>query len=67
MDRLKILNNLYSVVNPYISHSNASSIVDTGASGHYLKAEAPHELASWPVAQIQVKQPNGKILHSTKG
>ena len=67
VDKLKLLNNLYYVVNPYTSHSNASAIADTGASGHYLKAEALRDLVSQPVAPIQVKQPNGQILHYTKG
>ena len=67
MDKLKLLNNLYSIVNPYTSYSNASAIADTGASGHYLKAEALRDLVSQPVAPIQVKQPNRQILHSTKG
>ena len=29
--------------------------------------DAPHDLSIWPVAPIQVKQPNGQILQSTKG
>ena len=64
--KLKLINNLYCVVNPSTFRSNASVISDIGASGHYLKAEAPHDIVSWPVAQIQVKQPNGQILHFTK-
>ena len=66
VDTLKLVHNLYSVVNTSPSRSNASALADTGASGHYLKSEAPHELASRPVAPIQAKQPNGQILHSTK-
>ena len=66
VDKLKLVDKLYSVVNPSTSRSNASSIADTGSSGHYLKVKAPHEIASRPVAPIQVKQPNGQILHSTK-
>ena len=67
MDKLKVVNNLYFVVHPYKSYINASSITDTGPSGQYLKSDATHNLASWPVAPIQVKQPNGQILHYTKG
>ena len=67
LDKLKLVNNLYSVLHPSTSHSKASTIVDTGASGHYLKADAAHDLASWSVAPIQVKQTNGQILHSNKG
>ena len=67
VDKLKLVNNLYSILNSYTSRINASLIADTGASGYYLKADAPHNLASWPVATIQVKQPNVQILHSTKG
>ena len=67
MGKFKLLNNLYSIVHPYTYRRNSSAIADTGASGHYLKAGAPHDLASHPVSPIQVKQPNGKILNSTKG
>ena len=67
MNRLEFLNHLYCVVNPSTYHSNESSIYDIAASGQYLKAEAPHDLTSRTVAPIQVKQPNGPILHSTKG
>ena len=67
MDKLKLVNNLHFIVNPYTYLSNESAISDTGASGHYLKAEAPNELASGPVAPIKVKQPNVQILNSTKG
>ena len=66
VDILRIVNNLYSVVHSSTSRSNASAISDTGASGYYLKVDAPHDLASRTVALIQEKQPNGKILHSTK-
>ena len=66
-DKLKFVNNLYCIVNPSTSLSNASEIDDAGASGHYLKAEAPHDIASRSVAPIQLKQPNGQILYSTKG
>ena len=66
VDNLKVVNNLYSVVHTSKSFIYASSITDTGASEHYLKADATHDLASWPVEPIQVKQPNVQILHSTK-
>ena len=46
---------------------NTSAIADTGASGNYLKANAPHEIVIKLVAPIQVKQPNGQILKSAKG
>ena len=49
-------------MNPYTSRSNASAISEKVASGQYLKADALHELASRPVAPIQVKRPNGQIL-----
>ena len=67
MNKLKLVNNLYYVVNLSTSCSNTSAIADTGASLHDLKVDAPHELVSRPVAPIQVKQPNGQILQSTKG
>ena len=67
VEKLKLVNNLYPVVHPSTFRSNSFVISDTGASGHYLKADAPHELASRPVAPIQVKQPNGQILHYTEG
>ena len=67
MDKLKVVNNLYSVVHTCTLSSNSSAIADTGASGNNLKADATHDLASWPVEPIQVKQPNGQILYSTRG
>ena len=67
MEKLKLVNKIYSIVHPSTSRSDTSAIYDIGASGHYLKADAPHDLALRPVATIQVKQPNGKILQSTKG
>ena len=66
MEKLKLVNKLYSIVHPSAYCSNASKIFDTGDLGQYLKADAPHDLASRPVAPIQVKQPNGQVLHSTK-
>ena len=66
MEKLKLVNNLYSLLTPYTYRGNESSIADTGASGHYLKADSPHDIAIWPVAPIQVKQPNGQILQPTK-
>ena len=66
VDKIKLVNNLYYIINPSTYCSNASEISDKGASGDYLKAEAPRELASITVAPIQVKQPNVQILHSTK-
>ena len=66
LDKLKLVNNLYYVVDTSTYRGNASEIADTAASGHYLKAESPRELVSLPVAPIQVKQPNVQILHSTK-
>ena len=66
VDKIKLVNNLYSIINPSTYCSNASEISDKGASGDYLKAEAPRELASLTVAPIQLKQPNCQILHSTK-
>ena len=62
MEKIKILNNLYSLVPTYKSHSNTSAISDTGASGHYLKANAPHDIAMQLLAPIQVRQKNGQIL-----
>ena len=67
VDKLKLVNNLYSVVNTYTYPSNSPLIADKGASGHYLKANAPHDLASRPVAPVQVKEQNVQILQSTKG
>ena len=66
MAKLKLINNLYSVLNPSTSHRNESAIANTGASGNYLKTDAPHDIEIRPVAPIQVKQPTGKILQSTK-
>ena len=66
VDKLKLVNNLYSVVNPSSSRNDESGIDDTGASGNYLKADVSHEFASWPVVPIQEKQPNVQVLHSTK-
>ena len=65
MKTLKLVNNLYSVVHTSLYHSNAPAIADTGAYGHYLKADAPHDLALQPVAPIKLKQPNDQILKST--
>ena len=67
MDRLKILNNLYSVVNPYTYRSNPSAIADTGALGHYMKADAPHELAPRPVATIQANNQMAKAYSLPMG
>ena len=67
MAHLKLVNNPYSVLHPSTSCSNECAIADTGASGNYLKTDAPHDLAIRPVSLIQVKQPNGQILQSTKG
>ena len=41
VDKLKLVNKLYSVVHPSTYRSNASAISDTGASGNYLKVDAP--------------------------
>ena len=67
MKTFKLVNNLHYVIHSSISRSNASAIADTGASRNYLKADAPHDRAIWPVAPIKTKQPNGQILKSTKG
>ena len=66
MKNSKLVNNLYYLLPTYISHSNTSAIYDTGASGHYLKSNEPHEIAIQPVAPVQVKQPNGKSLQYNK-
>ena len=52
VDELKLVNNLYSVVNSSTYISNASVISDKGASGRYLESEAPHKLVSRPVSPI---------------
>ena len=67
VDKLNLVSKLYSIFNPSTFRSNTSEISDTGASGNDLKADAPHDLASKPVAPIQANQPNGQILRSTKG
>ena len=67
METLKLVNNLYSVLHTYTSRINESDIADTGASGHYMKSDATHELAIRPVAPIQVNQRSGQILQYTKG
>ena len=67
MEKLKLLNNFYSVLHPYASRSNEPAIADTGASGHYLKGDAQYDTAIRLVALIQGKQPNGQILQYTKG
>ena len=56
VDKLKLVNKLYYLVNTYISRSNASAIAGTFSLGHYLKADAPHDLASRRVASIHVEQ-----------
>ena len=66
MENIKVVNNLYSLLPTSTSHSNKSAIADTGSSGHYLKANAPHDISIHPVAPIQVNQPNGQILKYTK-
>ena len=55
MEKLKLVNNLYYILHPSKYRSNASTIYDTCASGHYLKADAPHDLAIRKVAPIQSK------------
>ena len=67
MENIKLINILYYLLPTYISHRNTSSLSDTGASGHYLKANAPRNIAIQPVAPIKVNQPNGQIIQSTKG
>ena len=67
MENIKLVNKLYSLLPTYKSHRNPSSIADTGASGNYTKVNAPHDIDIQQVAPIQVKQPNGQILQSTKG
>ena len=60
--KIKLLNKLYYLIPPYTYRSKPSDISDTGASGHYLKADAPHDIEICPVAPIKVKQLNRKIL-----
>ena len=66
VNKFKLENNLYSVVNTYTSCSNALAIANTDNLGHYLKADALHDLASRPVAPSEVKQPKYQILYSAK-
>ena len=66
MKKLKLVNKLYSLIPPSTSHGNELAKADTGVSWHYLKADAPHDIAILPVSPINVKQPNGQILKSTK-
>ena len=68
MVKLKLVKNLYYLLPSSKSHSNESSIADTGTPGqYYLKADAPHDIEIRSVAPIQVKQPNVQILQYTKG
>ena len=67
MENTELVNKLYSLLTTFTSYRNTSAIADTGASGHYLKSNSPHEVSIQPVAAIQVKQPNGQILKSAKG
>ena len=64
--KIKLVNKLNSILHPSASLSNASPIADTSASVHYLRADAPNDLAIRPLAPIQVKQPNGQKLKFTK-
>ena len=52
MAKLKLINKLYSILPPSTSRSNESYTADTGVSGHFLKADAPNDIAIRPVAPI---------------
>ena len=67
MGNSKLVNNIYLLLPPYTSSIKKSSIADTGALGHYFQADSPHVIALRPTSPIRVKQPNGKMLQSTKG
>ena len=55
----KLVNNLYSSLPPSTSRSNKSAIADTGASGHYLQDDFPHDISLRPTSPIKVKKLNG--------
>lgn len=42
-----------------------TGIADTGASGHYLRTNDPHQIDGTPKPPIMVGLPNGASLHST--
>ena len=53
MENIKLVNNIYSVLNQYTSNSKESIIADTGEPGHYLKADAQNDIAIRSVAPIR--------------
>ena len=66
-ENAKLVNNIYSLLPTSAYDINKSAIADTGASGHYLQADTPHNISLCQKSPIRAKQPNVQMLQSNKG